>query len=194
MSDKLHIAVIYGSVRKEREGIRGARFIVNKIKERGNEVQFVDPCEIKLPMLDKLYEEYEKGKAPEDMEKLAKILKKADAYVIVTAEYNHGVPPALKNLLDHYMGPGFFKPAGIVSYSTGGFGGVRAAEQWRSILPEMGMPTIPSMFPMPKVGKTFDEEGKALDEKIEKRVKKFLDELEWYAYALKVARKKGTPY
>ncbi len=56
------------------------------------------------------------------------------------------------------------------------------------------MPAISISFPMSKVNKSFDTEGKALDEFYEKRVGRFLDELEWYAEALKVQREKGAPY
>jgi len=56
---------------------------------------------------------------------------------------------------------------------------------------ELGTASIPSMFPISKVQSSFDDEGKALDEAYDKRVGKFLDEFEWYADALKLAREKG---
>jgi len=191
---KFNIAVIYGSVRSDRQGIKAARFIVNKLMERGHKTNLVDPREFKLPLLDKMYKEYPKGKAPETLEKLAKIMKRADAYVIVSAEYNHAPPAALKNTLDHFLGEAFFKPSAIVTYSAGPFGGIRAAMHWRSILPEMGMSPIPSEFPISRVQDSFNDKGHALDKSYNKRVIKFLDELEWYAEALKNQREKGTPY
>ncbi|MFQ5531622.1 MAG: NADPH-dependent FMN reductase [Candidatus Nanoarchaeia archaeon] len=192
----LHIAVIYGSTRSERQGIKAARFIVNELKKRKHEVKLVDPLEYKLPLLNKMHKEYDKGKAPTNLEKLHNIFEKADAYVIVSAEYNHTIPPALSNLIDHFMSEYFFKPSGIVSYSAGTFGGVRAAMTLRSLLAEVGMSSIPSTFSIPKVQDSFNEKGNDLTEKkdYERRIKKFLDELEWYANALKVARKKGKPY
>ena len=78
----LNIAVIYGSARSERQGIKAAKFIVNKLKERDYEVTLVDSQEFKLPFLDKMYKEYN-GDAPENLEKLAQIIKKADGYIIV---------------------------------------------------------------------------------------------------------------
>ncbi|KKK67487.1 hypothetical protein LCGC14_2953560, partial [marine sediment metagenome] len=154
----------------------------------------VDPIEYKLPLLEKRYQDYEKGKAPKALEKLAKIFKEADAFVIITAEYNHLAPPALTNLLDHFMEEYFFRPSAIVSYSMGGFGGVRAASHLRDMLAELGMPAIPSGFPISKIQDALDENGKPSDEKMNQRIKKFLDELEWYSKALKEARKKGLPY
>jgi len=53
-----NIAVIYGSVRTSRQGIKGARFLVKKLEERGHNVTLIDPMEYKLPLLDKMYKEY----------------------------------------------------------------------------------------------------------------------------------------
>jgi len=141
-----------------------------------------------LPFLDKMYKEYEEGQAPEMIEKVAQIIKKADAFAVVTGEYNHGIPPVLKNMLDHYQAEYHYKPAGIVCYSAGSFGGVRAAVHLRAVLGELGMASIPSLFPVSAVQDSFDEEGNAIDKNYERRIKKFIDELEWYTEALKVKR------
>jgi NAD(P)H-dependent FMN reductase len=71
---------------------------------------------------------------------------------------------------------------------------VRAAMQLRMTLAELGTVTIPSLFPVPRVQDAFDEAGKALDPAYDKRVVRFLDELEWFARALQQARVAGTPY
>jgi len=186
----LNIAIIYGSVRSDRQGIKAAKFIVKKLEERGHEATLIDPLEYNLPFLDKMYKEYDEGKAPELLEKLAQIIKKADGYMIVSAEYNHSVPAALKNLIDYFMEEYFYKPSGIVTYSAGPFGGVRVAVHLRAILGEVGTVSIPSMFPISKIYESIDENGKAVDEAYDKRVQKFLDEFEWYANALKQAREK----
>ncbi len=189
----MKFVVIYGSVRSARQGIRAARFLVRKLEQRGHDVTLVDPLEHRLPLLDKMYKEYEPGEAPEPMETLASLYRQADGFVVVTGEYNHSVPPALTNLLDHFMKEYFWRPAGIACYSAGPFGGVRAAIQLRALLGEVGMVTVPSIFPMSRVGKSFDEDGAAIDEAYDERVGKFLDELEWYAEALAARRERGTP-
>lgn len=190
----LKIVVILGSVRKERQGIKAALFVANSLKKRKHNVILVDPLEHKLPLLEKTYGEYKKGKAPKNLEKLASLFRSVDAFVIVTAEYNHLPPPALTNLLDYFLKEYFFRPSAIVSYSAGGFGGVRAAVHLRDMMAELGMSSIPSSFAISKVQDVLDENGKPLDDKLDKNSKKFLDELEWYAKALKEARKKGKPY
>ncbi|MBD3253085.1 NADPH-dependent FMN reductase [Candidatus Pacearchaeota archaeon] len=192
----MKIAAIYGSVREKRQGIKAARFIVNHLKNRGHEVTLIDPLEYRLPLLKKMYKSYKHGEAPEILEKLHKIMINSDAYVIVSGEYNHSIPPALSNILSHFLEEYFFKPSAIVSYSAGRFGGVRAAMQLRAMLAELGMPSIPSIFPIGKVQDSFDEQGNDITEKkdYEKRIEKFIKELEWYAEALKEKRKSGIPY
>jgi NAD(P)H-dependent FMN reductase len=190
----LNISVILGSVRRDRVGIRVARFCVEALQGRGHQVVLVDPIEHQLPLLDRMYKEYPAGQAPPVLEGLARIIKPADAYVIVSAEYNHSIPPALSNLLDHFLEEYFFKPSAIVCYSGGPFGGVRAAMQLRCMLAEMGMSSIPSLLPFPKAQDMLDVEGKSTGDRPGKSAARFFDELEWYANALKSARENGRPY
>lgn len=190
---KLKIAVVLGSVRENRQGIKAAKFVLNKLKERGHAPTLIDPLEYNLPLLNKRYKEYEPGKAPKEIEKLHKIFEDSDAFIVVSAEYNHSIPPALSNTLDYFGKEFSYKPSAIVCYSNGSFGGVRAAMQLRIFLAEIGMPTIPAMMPIPKIQDAFDDAGKDLTGEYDKRADKFLKELEWYASALKEARKKELP-
>jgi NAD(P)H-dependent FMN reductase len=184
----LRLIAVYGSVRSDRQGIRAARFIVNECRTRGHELTLIDPLEYRLPLLDKMYKEYPKGGAPAVMERLAALIVPADGVVVVSGEYNHSIPPALSNLLDHFLEEWFWKPSAIVCYSAGPFGGVRAAMQLRMMLAELGMASIPSILPVPKVQDAFDEDGTPKDPAMRDRVKKFLEELEWYAEALRTHR------
>ena len=102
------------------------------------------------------------------------------------------VPAALKNLLDHFQREYLYKPSGIVTYSAGPFGGVRGLGNLRTILAELGTPSIPSAFPISQVFKAFDDNGVAEDDAYNERVIKFLDEYEWYANAMKAARCEAT--
>lgn len=189
----LCLPVLYGSVRTERQGISLARHVADVLRKRGHDAPLIDPIERRLPLLDRMYKEY-KGDAPPVLEEIAEIYRAADGFVIVSGEYNHGVPPALKNLLDHFLEEYYWRPSAIVSYSAGSFGGVRAAMQLRMTLGELGMPSIPSTFPVPAIGKAFGQDGRPTDEKFSKRFDRFAGELEWYAEALKAKRAEGTPY
>jgi NAD(P)H-dependent FMN reductase len=187
--------VFYGSVRHHRQGIKAAKFVINKFIEKGHSVELIDALEYNFPLLDKMYKEYDKGTAPEQMELLADKIKNSDAFVVVSGEYNHSIPPALTNLMDHFLEEYFFRPSGIVCYSAGQFGGVRAAMQLRAFLAEIGTVSIPTMFPLPKVQDAFDKDGIPTNKKMHDYINIFINELEWYAYALKEAKeKREKPY
>src|SRR5436190_17484188 len=190
----LNIAILYGSVREARAGIRLVRFLDAALRRRGHETSIVDPAEQRLPLLDRMYKEYERGRAPAVMERLAELYRRADGFAIVSGEYNHGIPPALKNLLDHFLEEYFFRPSAIVCYSAGQFGGVRAAMQLRMTLAELGMPTIPSLLPVPRIDEAFTAAGDPTNPGFEKRCERFFREFEWYAEALRQARRSGVPY
>ncbi len=141
-----------------------------------------------------MYKDYPQGSAPAVLEELAKLYRSADGFMIVSAEYNNGVPPALKNLLDHFLEEYFWRPSAIVCYSAGRYGGVSAAMQLRAILAELGMPSIPSLFPIPNIGESLDEDGHSKVDWIAKSVERFLAEFAWYAEAFRDKRKDGVPY
>ena len=187
------IAVLLGSVRRDRMGTRAANLVVRELEERGHEAHLVDPLELQLPLLDRMYKEHPAGKAPQTLERLAQLYRSVDGFLIISAEYNHGIPPALKNLLDNFLEEYFWRPSGIVCYSAGGFGGVRAAMQLRITLAELGMPSIPSLLPIPRIAETIGDDGAASDITI-RSMNRFLDEFLWYAGALAGARIDGTPY
>ena len=187
--------VFYGSYRRDRQGIKAARFTIDRLQERNHEVIFADAKEYDFGILDRMYKESEQGQAPDKMEELAEHIRTANGFVVVAGEYNHSIQPGLSNLMDHFLEEYYFRPAGIVSYSVGGFGGVRAAIQLRAFLTEMGMPTISTIFSLPKIGDALDETGVPQDAALTKRVGQFLDELEWYEEALQRQRQeKGTPF
>ena len=190
----LSFPVLLGSVRSDRQGIKAARLLVAELNRRGHAPTLVDPLELKLPLLDRMYKEYPKGEAPPVLERLATLYRAADGFVIVSGEYNHGIPPALKNLLDHFLEEYLWRPSGIVCYSAGQFGGVRAAMQLRMTLAEIGMPSISSLMPIPRIGSALADDGSLNEERLGRGLARFLDELVWHAEALKAQRAKGTPY
>ena len=190
----LSVAVLLGSIRRDRMGIRAARLVTRELERRGHEVHLVDPLELQLPLLDRMYKEYPAGQAPVPLERLAQLYRSVDGFLVVSGEYNHGIPPALKNLLDHFLEEYFWRPSGIVSYSAGPFGGVRAAMQLRMTLAELGMPSISSLLPIPRIGTSLDEEGRPAEAITAQSTSRFLDEFEWYARSMAAGRAGGTPY
>jgi len=187
-----NIAVLVGSVRRDRKGIIVARWIEKKLQERNHKVYFIDPMDLDLPLLDRMYKEMDNPS--KELVDLQNKIKDAEGYIPVTPEYNRSTSSALKNTLDYFLEEYYFKPSAIVSYSPGMFGGVNAAQQLRLIFEELGAPSIPSSFTIPRVHQVFDENGILIYEAYNKRVNKFLDEFEWYISALTNQRALGTPY
>ncbi len=194
------VAVLLGSVRSERMGIRAAKWAMAQLEKRGHEVVLVDAAELKLPLLDKMWKEIKKdppakyAKLHEKLAPLAELYLRADGFCIVSAEYNHSIPPGLSNLIDYFLEEYFFRPSAIICYSAKSFGGVRAAMQLRALLAETGMPSIPSIQPIPAIGDALSEEGVALTQALAEKSGTFFDEFEWYLRAMKREREKGVPY
>jgi NAD(P)H-dependent FMN reductase len=194
------VAVLLGSVRRERMGDRAAKWAMAQLKARGHEAVLLDAAELKLPLLDKMWKEIKKdpparyAKLRETLAPLAKLYAQADGFCVVSAEYNHSIPPGLTNLIDYFLEEYFFRPSAIVCYSAGPFGGVRAAMQLRALLAEVGMPSIPSLQPVPLIGNALSADGVALTQELAEKSGKFFDEFDWYMRAMKAERAKGLPY
>lgn len=189
----LKISIIYGSTRDGRLGIRFAKYLKNEFINRNIEAVLIDPLENNLETLTKRYSDYDSNSAPNSLENIHQELESSDAFVIVSAEYNHFMPPALVNLLNHFYAEYQRKPSAVATYSVSPFGGVRVSSPLRSFLAQLGMPPISSMIHAPFVNKNFNNEGERISEDKDERQKefiKFAEEIEWYANALKTARNK----
>jgi len=119
---------------------------------------------------------------------MAANIKAADAIVVVTAEYNHSLPPALASLMGHFGGSNFkCKPSAIVTYSPGPWGGMRAAVALRPFLAELGCISISKLTGYPGAGDMFREDGtpKDPDHRMLKQLPAMLVELEWMSVAMK---------
>jgi NAD(P)H-dependent FMN reductase len=194
------VPVLLGSVRSDRMGERVARWVVRQLQSRGHEPMLVDAAELKLPILDRMWKEIKHNPPAEHsqlfdrLKSLAELYSRADGYCIVSAEYNHSIPPGMSNLLDHFLEEYFWRPSAIVCYSATAFGGVRAAMQLRAMLAEVGMPSIPSIQPIPAVASALTRDGVPLTQHLAERTGRFFDEFEWYMRAFKAEREKGVPY
>ncbi|MEM1130207.1 MAG: NAD(P)H-dependent oxidoreductase [Pseudomonadota bacterium] len=150
--------------RPARLGERVARAFVGQIEGGGHQVTLIDPLD--FPALDefKPHFSYRKGAAPEPLDVLAGQIGKADAYVMVSPEYNHSMSPALADLLNHFGASLFaYKPSLIATYSAGQWGGARAAMNMRAYLGELGCLPVSAMVHVPKAHEVFDADGGYLD-------------------------------
>lgn len=182
----LYLPILYGSVRDERKSIHVARFAHDLLALRPNvETRLFDPKE--LPFGNLVHREWEWKEAPESVRSFVAEMARADGFVIVTPEYNHGYPGTLKNLLDHLSEEWNRKPFGLVG-AGGIYGGARAIDGLRLVVPGVGGFSIPAMIGVTHVETSFAEGGPTSDrEGWERRFDRFFAELEWYARAVQRA-------
>ena len=193
-----HVLVFYGSYRRDRMGIRLADFVVSGLAARGADAELIDAREVALPMLDRMYKEYQPGSAPPALEQLAAKIKAADAFVFVTGEYNWGMQPGLKNLTDHVLEEWFWRPAAIASYSAGRIAGARSSLAWHGTLSEMGMIVVSSTLAVGPIAEALDAGAKPIGDggrALERAFPRFADDLGWWTEAAKSQRaRKAPPY
>jgi NAD(P)H-dependent FMN reductase len=188
--------VLYGSYRRDRAGIRLARYLVDGLAARKHTVELIDAPAVGLPMLDRMYKEYPPGEAPPAMAALADKIRAADAFVFVAGEYNWGMQPGLKNLTDHYLEEWFWRPAAIASYSAGRLAGARSGFVWHGTLSEMGMVVISSTITVGQVTQALDAEGRptgAGGDALARAFPRFAADLEWWAEAARRQRAEQAP-
>ena len=194
------VAVLLGSVRSERLGDRAAKWAIAQLQARGHEAVLVDAAALELPRRDKMWKEIKRDPPAKYAElhaklaPLAELYARVDGFCIVSAEYNHTIPPGLTNLIDYFLEEYFWRPSAIVCYSATPFGGVRAAMQLRALLAEAGMSSIPSIQPIPSIATALTKDGVALTQELAERAGKFFDEFGWYMRAFEGERAKGAPY
>jgi NAD(P)H-dependent FMN reductase len=177
----LYIPVILGTARRGRRSEDAARFVFEQTKQRAEiETELIDVC--KLPMkLDDAGEQMKDSKFSET-------IRRCDALIIVTPEYNHGYPGLLKHALDMNLEEYIHKAVGICGVSAGSFGGARVIEALLPVMRELGLVTIFWDVNFGNVEKLFDEQGKLLDQSYVRRLDKFLNELIWMARVLRYGR------
>lgn len=123
-----------------------------------------------------------------ELARVTPVLEDADAFVVLTPEYNHSFPASLKNLIDRHYTQWRAKPVGFVSYG-GISGGIRAVEQLRQVYAEMHAVTVRDGVVLPNAHGQFDEDGRFRDPAgPEAGAKLMLDQLAWWGTALRDAK------
>lgn len=178
---KLFIPVLLGTTRPKRKSINAAKLVEKvgrTIKEI--EVQLVDPKDYNFPF---------DGNDPENKDpRYSELTLRADAFFIVTPEYNHSFPGTLKRMLDSELKNYIHKPVAFAGVSDGIFGGARAIEALVRTVREMGLIATFSDVYFPQIQNTFDDKGNLLDQAYVKRIERAYTELIWMAKSLKWGR------
>ena len=182
-TDPIKLAVIIGSIRQGRFGPTVANWFAGQAAGRDDLItDIVDLAETPLQL---------SMAAPDAAHALADLsprLEAADAFVVVTPEYNHSFPAALKNAIDHHNAQWHAKPVGFVSYG-GTSGGLRAVEQLRLVFAELHTVTIRETVSFHNAWSQFDDQGKPVSPAgCNGAAKTLLDQLTWWAQGLREAR------
>lgn len=178
----LRLAVIVGSTREGRFGhVVGRWFAGEARRHGGTEVDLIDLVDVDLPATYPL-------RASESVQEFMRRLDRADAFVVVTPEYNHGYPASLKQAIDLVGEEWHAKPVGFVSYG-GTSGGLRAVEQLRQVFAELHAVTVRDSVSFHSAHRLFDPAGEPRDpDPCNAAAKTMLDQLTWWAHALRAAR------
>ena len=165
LSMPLHFAVLYGSVRSDRQGIKAARFILAPAAARAaTSRRWSTRSEYRLPLLDRMYKEYPKGHAPRPLERLATLYRAVDGFVIVSGRVQPRHPAGAEEPARPLPRGVFLAPVGDrlllgrrLRRRPGGDAAADDPGRARHAV------SIPSLFPVPRVQDAFDEAGKATD-------------------------------
>jgi len=181
--DELNIPVLLGTNRKLRKSVFVAKWLISQMEKRPEiRTRLFDAADFALPHDD--YGQEIKDRFPEWRDAIIA----ADGLVIVSPEYNHGYPGALKAVLDLLLREYVHKSVAFVGVSAGPWGGARMIEAMVPMCRELGLAVTFTDLNFPFVQKTFDGQGNLLDHAFEGRVKDFLDELVWMSRVLKWGR------
>src|SRR5215470_289392 len=175
----MRIEIISGSPRPNsvthRVSLHLQKLLQNKT---GHEVGIINLKDWNLPPLQSVFVSVER--TPHEFKSLAERIFKADAFILVTPEYNGSYSPAMKNLLDHFPKQ-HHKPFGIVTASPGPLGGIRASQQMQLLINALFGIASPYMLIVGGVDKKFDAEGNLTDDSFHNIVHNFITEYLWLA-------------
>ncbi len=175
----MKIAIISSSVRTGRNSHRVALYFKKFIEENTTaSTEILDLMEYQFPIFEERLK-YQTNPLPKTIE-FAEKIKAADAVIIVTPEYNGGIPSSLKNVIDLLYVEWVKKPIAISTVSAGPFAGSQVLVSLQFTLWKIGAWTVPAMFPVPTIAQSFDEKGSPTDkENTDKRAKTFVNEILW---------------
>ena len=189
----LRLALIVASTREARFGETVGGWFASELgRHDGVDLDVIDLRHTEVPTVQSA-EHPKTGRYSPVVAAFAERVGRADGFVFVTPEFNHGYPAPLKNALDSVYAEWAAKPATFVSYGGGG-GGIRAVEQLRQVLVELHVVPIRDAVALPMARQLFDADGSLNDpESLAPTVKLAIDRLLWWAEVLRQGREQA-PY
>ncbi|UNO40568.1 NAD(P)H-dependent oxidoreductase [Streptomyces sp. MST-110588] len=179
------LAVIVGSTREGRFGPVVANWFAEVAGKRTDlELDVIDLADIELPAVIPAF-----GSQPTPaVASLGERLSAADAFVVITPEYNHSFPAGLKQAIDLFRQEWQAKPVGFVSYG-GLAGGLRAVEQLRLVFAELHAVTVRDTVSFHMAWEQFDAAGQPKDPQgTGTAATVMLDQIAWWAQVLRTGR------
>lgn len=181
----MNIVIVSSSSRENSITYRIAKFLHNYLEQSTNHsIQLIDVREFALPLLQQVFKSVDT--TPNEWQPLSQIMFSADAFIIVSPEYNGSYTPALKNLFDHFPKQSR-KAFGIVTGSTGTMGGMRASQQMQLYVNALFGIASPHMLITPQADKKFNEKAELIDENFLKPIEIFINEFLWVAESFHVS-------
>ena len=178
----MNIEIISGSPRKESTTHRVALFLQKYMSEKTeHNINIIDVRDWEFPLLQEVFTNVER--TPTSLQPLARRMFEANAFIMVSPEYNGSFTGALKNLFDHFPKQAH-KTFGIVTASPGAMGGMRASQQMQLLINALFGVGSPYMLITPNVEKKFDEAGNLIDPGFQKNIDVFIGEFLWLAESL----------
>ena len=188
-----NLAVIVGSTREGRYGPRVATWFHRQAQQRDDvRPDLVDLAETPLPVVQQAHPVPTGEYTSAEVRAFADRIASADAFVVVTPEYNHSFPGPLKLAIDSVHPEWAAKPVGFVSYG-GVAGGLRAVEQLRPVFAVLHAVTIRETVSFSLGDDPLDAAGNARSRQADDAAGRLLDQLAWWAQALRQART-ARPY
>jgi len=185
--DRLRLAVIVASTRPGRAAPFVANWFEAQAQQFGRfEVEMIDLAELALPLFDEPAHPRLRQYGNEHTKRWSETVARADAFVIITPEYDHVPPAALTNALQYLMQEWAYKPAGFVSYG-GVSAGLRGVQQTKLLLNALRMVPVLEAVSIPFFAQHIDREKGSFEpgETQEKAAQAMLAELHKLATALR---------
>ncbi len=169
----MQFLVVIGTVRNERKSIHAARYVTRLLTDQGQDADLFDMEDRDIPLMEtRRYKD--PGEPPEDVEQFGQLVENADGIILVTPEYNHSYPGALKNLIDYLYPEYEGKPFSFVTVSGGPWGGVRTQKDLNALVLTLQAHPGPSLA-VKHVGDVFDtESGELIDDDYRPRFDDFV--------------------
>lgn len=154
------LTVIIGSTRPGRAGLAIGEWFVEQAELDGSfDVEIADLAAIDLPLFNEPEHPRTGNYVHGHTKAWSAIIKRADALVMVTPEYNNGYSGALKNAIDYLHAEWLYKPVGFVSYG-GVAAGTRAVQQLKQVVTTLRMIPVNDAVNIPFHANLIDSAGR----------------------------------